>query len=76
MNAELRACQLVATALRLQRAVTLDDDMTSLAEWDSLSHMAIVLELETEAGRRLSPEEIVLVTSVRAIAELLESLSG
>lgn len=65
------ATQLVARALGIQSEVRTDDDMASLPAWDSLAHTALVLEIEAEIGRQLSPEEIAGIDSVAAVAALL-----
>jgi len=43
----------------------------SLAEWDSLGHITLLMELESTYGVTLSPEESMQVTSVAAIKKLL-----
>lgn len=76
MNLEDRACQIAAEALQMQTTLGIDDDMISLPQWDSLSHMRLILELEAVLGRQLIVEEIMSVTSVRAIALLLAAGPG
>ena len=68
---EQLACAIVARALKHQGQVTIDDDVGTLPAWDSLAHMAIILELEAETGRQLDPEEVAGIGSVRAVAELI-----
>jgi acyl carrier protein len=70
MDAESRACWLVARALGLE-TVRADDGMHTLGGWDSLGHLAIVTEIETEVGATLTPEQIVSILSVRDVAQLL-----
>lgn len=41
------------------------------AAWSSLSHMRLILSLEEQLGRRLTPEEIVSVVSAHAVDALL-----
>lgn len=71
MKAESRACEIVATALKIQRRVAISDNMETLENWDSLTHMSLVLNVEEEIGRQLRAEEIVSISSVRDIANLL-----
>jgi acyl carrier protein len=71
MTAESRACEIVANVLTIQRPVAISDDMETLENWSSLTHMSLVLEIEEEIGRQLRAEEIVSISSVRAIANLL-----
>jgi len=71
MQAETRARQIVASALDIQGEITIDDDMVTLAAWNSLSHARLMLELEAELGRELSGEEVASIVSVAAVARLL-----
>lgn len=48
----------------------------SLPQWDSIGHVNIVLEIETDLGRRLSPEEIAGIGSVADVALLYERRSA
>ena len=51
------------------------DDLTynSIPEWDSASHMAIILAIEEKFGLSLESDDIVAMTSVRKIIKLLET---
>ena len=53
---------------------TLVSDNTSnatLAEWDSLGHMTLIVELEATYGITVSAEDALGLTSVEAIKRLL-----
>ncbi|PWW01721.1 acyl carrier protein [Hoeflea marina] len=76
MNHEAEARRIAAEALQAQAPLSIDDTMASLPQWDSLSHMRVILELEAALGRQLSVEEIMSVTSVRSIAGLLAAGQG
>jgi acyl carrier protein len=43
----------------------------TLDEWDSLGHVALITELQTEYGVELSTEEVLSMTSVSAIKGVL-----
>ena len=45
----------------------------TIAEWDSLGHVTLVIELEAEYGVSFSPEETVALTDVGAIKSALRS---
>ena len=75
MSIAARACEIAAEALQTQAPLSIDDDMASLPQWDSLSHMRVILGLEVLLGRQLATEEIMSATSVRAIADLLATAS-
>jgi acyl carrier protein len=63
---------LVAVALGLSiDDVPSDGDADKVPGWDSLSHVRLVLSLETKLGRTLVPEEIIRLRSVRAGADVL-----
>ena len=68
---EGRAAALLARALNIQGEVALDADMASLPAWDSMNHVALLLEIERELGRPLRSDEIGGIDSVRSIARLL-----
>jgi|WetSurSiteA1Bulk_404760.scaffolds.fasta_scaffold114658_2 acyl carrier protein len=58
------------------REETIDDDtsMKTTSEWDSLKHIEIVTALEEELGvPQFSLDEIVEITSVRRIKEVLKA---
>ncbi|MGN6489211.1 MAG: acyl carrier protein [Devosia sp.] len=75
MQASQLACVLVARALRTE-VVVLEDDLYTLPSWDSLGHMAIVAELESHLGARLTPDQVVSIASVRDIEKLLASFTA
>jgi acyl carrier protein len=68
---ESRAVAIIARAFNIQGEVPLDADMLSLPAWDSMNHVALLLEIETELGRPLRAEELGSIDSVRSIARLL-----
>lgn len=70
MDAEQLACSLVSRALGTTD-VGIVDDLQTVPGWDSLGHMAIVAELETQLGRSLTAEQIVSIGSVRDVAAIL-----
>lgn len=45
----------------------------SIPEWDSASHMAIILAIEEKFNLALESDDIVAMTSVRKILDLLET---
>ena len=71
MGNEERACAIVGDALNCPDAIGIGADMSSVAAWASLGHMAIVAAIERELGRALTAEQIASITSVRRVAELL-----
>lgn len=73
MTPETRAAQTVARALGIQGEVSPDADMATLPAWDSMTHVALLLEIEQELGRPLAAEEVAAIDSVRAVARLFEA---
>ncbi|ODT29757.1 MAG: hypothetical protein ABS35_07875 [Kaistia sp. SCN 65-12] len=71
MSANERACAIVGEALNCPGAIGIGADMSTVAAWDSLGHMAIVAGIESELGRSLTAEQIASISSVRRVAELL-----
>lgn len=72
MSSQSRAAAIIARAFNIQGEVPLDADMASLPAWDSMNHVALLLEIEAELGRPLRSDEIAGIDSVRSIALLLE----
>jgi acyl carrier protein len=46
---------------------------TTLAEWDSLGHVNLILELEAVYDISLSPDDVLRMTNVALIKSLLQS---
>jgi acyl carrier protein len=67
----------IARALRCSfDAVAADASVETLAQWDSIGHVNIVLETEAELGRKLAPEEIAGIGSVADLALLYQRQSA
>lgn len=60
-------------ARELSLATPVDENLAygRIPEWNSASHMAVILALEEELGLEFSADEIVAMTSVEAIARLV-----
>lgn len=71
MTAQARATAIIARAFNIQGDVPPDADMRSLPAWDSMNHVALLLEIEKELGRPLRSDEVGSIDSVRSIARLL-----
>ena len=71
--ADLRARRAIANALKCPLdAVSPDAGVDTLPQWDSIGHVNIILEVEADLGRKLSPEEIAGIGSVADVALLYE----
>ncbi len=44
---------------------------TNIAEWDSLKHISLIAEIETAFDIIIEPEEIVEMTSIKSIVEII-----
>ena len=72
-DADLKARRTVANALKCSiEAVGPDASVETLPQWDSIGHVNIILEVETDLGRNLLPEEIAGISSVADVALLYE----
>ena len=68
-----RVVGILADLFQLDIAPTGDDiHRDSVPEWDSVSHLHLVLELEEVFGVALSDQEVVGIASARDITALLE----
>lgn len=65
--------EVVAGALGLDVAeVGADASMETLAAWDSLQHLGVIMAIEAAFGCRLGAGEIARLTSVARLAARLE----
>jgi citrate synthase len=65
---------LVAKALQVDPAFVTDDlEFNSIAQWDSLGHVDLMLLLEDELGITISDEQTVELISYRAIKAFVEA---
>jgi acyl carrier protein len=71
--AALKARKVIASALKCSLDVIGPDaSVENLPQWDSIGHVNIILEVETELGRKLLPEEIAGISSAADVALLYE----
>jgi acyl carrier protein len=49
-----------------------DISMENCVNWDSLSHLHIIIEIEMEFGISFEPEEIAEIRSLEKISDILE----
>lgn len=69
---DVDARALVADCLRLPLdRVPVDGTIETISGWDSLRHFEIIAMVEKVTHRRLTPNEIVGLRSVRDVAALL-----
>ena len=66
--AEVVSSVLGVDAASISETTAIDD----VESWDSLSHLALVLEIEHRFNVRFTTEQIPQLTSVRAIIKVLE----
>ena len=55
--------------------VTSEDDMNSVSNWDSLSHIIIIRAIEKSVGYSFTPQEIAQSTSVESIYNTVNRLN-
>lgn len=55
--------------------INLDSSPDSITAWDSMSHLHLILALESEFEMELSPEDSMEMLSVRLIQVILEEKS-
>jgi len=70
MNDKL--CRLISDTLGVPSdGINGDTAMDSMAAWDSVMHLNLCLSIEKEFGIRLTPDEIMGMTSLAAIEAVL-----
>jgi acyl carrier protein len=71
MNAELK--KILADTFGLPETQIADNaSMDNLTEWDSVAHINVVLALESQYGLSFSPDEILALSSVQKIEDVLK----
>lgn len=63
---------LVAGVLEVPlEAIPLDGDVDTIPEWDSVTHVRILMAIETETGRLLDSDLIATMRSISDVARAL-----
>lgn len=76
MNAAIdaRLREVVASVLAVDAASVRDDDSPrTIAAWDSVAHIGLMLAVEAEFGVEFAPDEIATLASVGLIRARLEA---
>lgn len=68
-----RFLRVVKTSLRLDKEPNFDDTMETIEKWDSLSHLALIMDLEREFNHRFPMDKIPDLTTLYEIAKELEN---
>lgn len=72
MTTESKA--LLASALEIETAEIPDNaSLDSFEPWDSLGHMKLMMALESRMGCPLEVEEILAITDLKSLDELLRA---
>jgi acyl carrier protein len=72
-----KAKNLLADALRLDTVHISDDaSMKTLKQWDSLSHMELIVLVEEHLGCTLSQDEFVQITTLEGLDQVLSAREG
>jgi acyl carrier protein len=58
-----------------EEAIKDDSSMSSIASWDSLRHVNLIIALEQEFGVTFPDEEITLLTSVQLLSMKIAALT-
>ena len=74
---EDRVLDTVARTFRVPRAsVTLDSSPDTIATWDSLQQVHLILALEEEFGCQFEVDQIALMRGVRPIVAIVRQQAG
>lgn len=60
----------LANYVAIDKNFNTSDPFTSLNGWDSLKHVQFILEIESDLGIRMTPEQLVSCTSIDKICEI------
>jgi acyl carrier protein len=70
---EIDLKELMAEVFGIEKqAITQHTNSNSIAEWDSMSHVLLVVKLESEMDSKLTPEEISRIFSVKDILKVFK----
>ncbi|MFT6557370.1 acyl carrier protein [Sneathiella sp.] len=73
----LNAIQLLSNILECDpQSLSAEDTIETVAQWDSLNHMRLVLHLEEHLNTRLETEDAMTLFTIPAIAALLKKHSA
>ena len=64
----------VVSSVLTEETVTFDTSISNSLSWDSFSHMSILIAISEKMGISLSPAEVTIATSVKAIASLISKV--
>ena len=77
MALESRLREVFAAVLGVDpTTLSVDDSPNTIADWDSVNHIHLILALEGEYGVAFDPGEIAELVTVGVIAERLAGSSG
>jgi acyl carrier protein len=68
--------QLFKSAMGDEVEVDMNTEKDMIRDWDSINHLNLIVELESEFNLGLSMEEIEKLSSVRQIVDLINSRKG
>ena len=75
MDNNLKLTQCFATALNIQEELVQDElAYQSIPEWDSISHMVLIAQLEDDFSVSIDTEDVIDLSSVAKAKEILTKL--
>ena len=73
MKSSIEQLQLVCDAVFIPSVgITMETQKQDIAQWDSLSHLNLIVEMEDSFGVTFTKEEIGKMKSVKDIVDILE----
>lgn len=69
--------RIIAKALKIDPDQIRDDlEYGSIESWDSLAHVSLMLQIESEYDVEIDEDTMVELTSVRAIKDYIQEMAG
>jgi acyl carrier protein len=65
--------EIFSSAFNKQIEISLETKKEDVGEWDSLSHLNLIVELEDSLGVSFTKDEIATIKSVKDIMEIVEN---
>jgi acyl carrier protein len=75
-NLDERLRILVAELLEMAIPPGADVERATTAAWDSLNHLRIVMAVEEEFSIRLEPDEVLAITALSSLSNVVEDKIG
>ncbi len=69
--------QVIATSFNLDESkIKLSDTKKDIESWDSIGHLHLIMNIESEFGIKLNTEDVIKIDSVEKCIKVVEKLTS